>query len=163
MKSFSRFIVLASCIFAAAPFLWHVVSSLKGAAEISRIPPTLIPVHPKFENYRDLVSRRPLLTYFKNSFVVASLASLLCVASASLAAHRLARSPLRVRSLVSSILLALAFLPPVAFLLPLYELVRFSGLINHPWGLILPYAALNLPLAIWLLTGYFMQIPVELE
>jgi ABC-type glycerol-3-phosphate transport system permease component len=60
-------------------------------------------------------------------------------------------------------LLVIAFFPPIVFLLPLYELVRAAGLVNHPWGLILPYAALNLPFAIWLLTGSFEQIPSELE
>ena len=57
----------------------------------------------------------------------------------------------------------LAFFPPIVLLFPLYELVRTAGLLNHPWGLILPYAALNLPFSIWLLTGYFAQIPYELE
>src|SRR5436309_382289 len=69
----------------------------------------------------------------------------------------------RARVAVSSVLLGLAFFPPIVFLFPLYELVRLLGLINHPWGLIIPYTALNLPLSIWLLTGYFRQIPVELE
>jgi ABC-type glycerol-3-phosphate transport system permease component len=42
-------------------------------------------------------------------------------------------------------------------------MVRTAGLVNHPWSLILPYAALNLPFAIWMLTGYFRQLPEELE
>jgi len=68
-----------------------------------------------------------------------------------------------VRLTISSALLGLAFFPPIVFLLPLYELVRVLGLVNHPWGLIVPYAALNLPLTIWLLTGFFRQIPKELD
>jgi multiple sugar transport system permease protein len=163
MKIFSKLVVIGACAFAIAPFLWHTVSSLKGAAEIARIPPTLFPVHPTLTNYSELITRRPFLTYCFNSFVIASLASLLCVAAGSLTAYRLARSTARVRTVVSSGLLGLAFFPPIVFLLPLYELVRILGLINHPWGLIVPYAALNLPLSIWLLTGYFRQIPRELE
>jgi multiple sugar transport system permease protein len=91
------------------------------------------------------------------------LSSLLCVSSASLAAYRLARTADRLRTIASSILLVLAFFPPIVFLFPLYEIVRTLGLVNHPWGLIVPYAALNLPLSIWLLTGYFRRIPLELE
>jgi trehalose/maltose transport system permease protein len=64
---------------------------------------------------------------------------------------------------VSSALLGLAFFPPVVFVFPLYELVRALGLINHSWGLIIPHAALNLPLTIWLLTGYMREIPIDLE
>src|SRR5262245_55331492 len=163
MKSFSKVFVILGCLFAAAPFLWHVASSLKSAAEVTQIPPTLLPEHPTLANYVELIKRRPFLTYCVNSFVIASMASLLCVASASLAGYWLARNTARVRMLFSSMLLVLAFFPPIVFLLPLYEMVRFMGLINHPWGLILPYAAFNLPLSIWLLTGYFRQIPLELE
>src|SRR6185436_13017375 len=82
---------------------------------------------------------------------------------ASLAAYRLARIRGRARAAIRSSLLAVAFFPPIVFLFPVYELVRWFGLVNHPWGLILPYAALNLPFAIWLLTGSFEQVPFELE
>src|SRR4030095_9187928 len=80
-----------------------------------------------------------------------------------LAAYRLARADPRVRETFTSLLLGLAFFPPIVFLFPLYEMIRALSLVNDPWGLILPYAALNLPLSIWLLTGYFRNIPIELE
>src|SRR5262249_47537176 len=98
-----------------------------------------------------------------NSFVIASVASILCVASASLAAYWLAHRAARVRMLLSSALLALAFFPAIMFVLPLYEMVRTLNLINHPLGLALPYVALNLLLLILFLTFYFRQIPIELE
>jgi trehalose/maltose transport system permease protein len=136
---------------------------LKDGAEVTQIPPTILPARPTLENYFELFEHRPFLRYWLNSFMIASLASLLCVASAAPAAHRLARSSPRTRGVASAALLGLAFVPPIVFVFPLYELVRRLGLINHPWGLIVPYAALNLPLSIWLLTGYFRQIPIELE
>jgi multiple sugar transport system permease protein len=148
---------------AAAPFLWHLLSSFKDAVEVTRIPPAIFPGHPTLENYASLFLQRPFLRYCLNSLIIAALSSLLCVACASPAAYQLARSDARMRSVISSGLLGLAFFPPIVFVLPLYELIRTLGLINHPWGLIIPYAALNLPLSIWLLTGYFRQIPFELE
>ena len=163
MKNLARFIVVAFCLFSTAPFLWHVLSSLKDGAEVTQIPPTILPARPTLENYFELFEHRPFLRYWLNSFMIASLSSLLCVVSAAPAAHRLARSSARTRVVASSALLGLAFVPPIVFVFPLYELVRTLGLINHPWGLIFPYAALNLPLSIWLLTGYFRQIPIELE
>jgi multiple sugar transport system permease protein len=163
MKNFSRFVVIACCAIALAPFLWHVVSSFKNPAEVARIPPTILPEHITLENYRELIDRRPFLAYFLNSFIIASLSSVLCVATGALAAYRLARSSTSVRVIVSSALLALAFFPPIVFLLPVYELVRLLRLINHPWGLILPYTALNLPITVWLLIGYFLQIPIDLD
>jgi trehalose/maltose transport system permease protein len=163
MRNFPKILVVAFCLFAALPFLWHVSSSFKDGDEVTKIPPTILPTRPTFENYFELFEHRPFLKYWLNSFVIASLSSLLCVASAAPAAYQLARSGVRARVLVSSALLGLAFVPPIVFVLPLYELVRALALINHPWGLIVPYAALNLPLSIWLLSGYFRQIPIELE
>jgi len=163
MKILYKFAVVAFCALAVGPFVWHAASSLKDAAEVTQVPPTFLPARPTFENYIALFEQRPFLRYCLNSFIIASLASLLCVAAASLTAYRLARASERIRTIVPAVLLGLAFFPPIVSLFPLYEMVRALHLVNHPWGLILPYAALNLPLSIWLLTGYFRNIPLELE
>lgn len=163
MKWPVRIVIIVSCTFALAPLLWYSLASLKPAAEFAAIPPTLLPSHPTLENYGELFKQRPFADYYRNSIVIATLAALLCIACASPAAYRLARAPRRIRSFVAAILLIMAFFPPIALIFPVYELVRNAGLVNQPWGLILPYAALNLPFAVWLLTGYMEQIPYELE
>jgi multiple sugar transport system permease protein len=136
---------------------------LKSASELTLVPPILLPQHPTLANYEALFQRRHFIRYCINSFVIAAMTSLVCVASASLAAHRLARMRGPVRSAIRLGLLTVAFFPPIVFVFPVYEMIRAAGLVNHPWGLILPYSALNLPFAIWLLTGSFEQIPYELE
>ena len=156
-------LVIASCIIALAPIAWHLVSSLKSASELAVIPPTLLPHRPTLQNYVELFNRRPFLRYLLNSSVIAGISSIICVIAASLAAYMLARVRGRDRSVIRWSLLVVAFFPPIVFLFPLYEIVRFAGLLNHPWGLILPYSALNLSFAIWLLTGSFEKIPIELE
>src|SRR5262245_9383377 len=163
MKKLSNLFVFACCVAALAPLVWQALSSLKSAAELTLVPPTLIPHQATFSNYEALLQRRPFIRYCLNSFVIAGMTSLICVAAASLAAHRLARSRGRIRSTARLALLIVAFFPPIVFVFPLYEVIRAAGLVNHPWGLILPYSALNLPFAIWLLTGSFEQIPFELE
>jgi multiple sugar transport system permease protein len=159
----SGLLIIAMCAFAMAPVAWHAMTSLKTASESTRIPPTLFPESPTLANYEELFERRPFLRYCLNSFVIASLASVLCIAAGAAAAYPLAHATAVMRARVAAGLLVLAFFPPIAFLLPLYEMVRFAGLINHPWGLIVPYAGLNLPLAIWLLTGYFRSLPSDLR
>src|SRR5919198_2354993 len=99
MKSLHRLLVIVFCALAAGPFLWHVVSSLKDPAEVTQIPPTLLPVRPTLENYFALFEQRPFLRYDINSFIIASLSSLLCVVSAALAAYPLSRSGGRARAL----------------------------------------------------------------
>ncbi len=163
MNRISKWIAIVSCIAALAPVAWHVATSLKTAAELTLIPSTFLPHHPTLRNYAELFQRRPFLRYYLNSAAIAGMSSLICIAAASFAAHRLARVRGRVRASIRSGLLAVAFFPPIMFLFPLYELVRMASLMNHPWALIVPYSAMNLPFAIWLLTGSFEQIPFELE
>jgi len=163
MKWVARLFILIWCAVAAAPLVWYGISSVKDSLELAQVPPSLLPSSFTLDNYAGLFLRRPFAAYYLNSLVIASLAAVLCVACASLAAYRLARAPKRFRSAVTSALLILAFFPPIVLVFPVYELVRHAGLVNHPWGLILPYAALNLPFAVWLLTGYMEQIPYELE
>ncbi len=163
MKWTARVFLFAVCVLTVAPLVWYGLSSVKSSSELSRIPATLIPSSVTLENYKSLFVQRPFAGYFLNSLVVASLASMLCIACASLAAYRLARMARHIKLAVSYSLLAMAFFPPIVLVLPVYELVRLAGLVNQPWGLIIPYAALNLPLAVWLLTGYINQIPYELE
>jgi multiple sugar transport system permease protein len=163
MSVSSRLFVLACCAAVLAPIGWHGITSVKAPAELTLTPPTLLPHDPTASNYFELFRTSPFFRYYLNSFTIAAMSSLISVATASLAAYRLARIRGRLRTIIRSGLLAIAFFPTIVFLFPLYELVRAVGLVNHPWGLILPYSALNLPFAIWLLTGSFEQIPFELE
>jgi multiple sugar transport system permease protein len=163
MSSFSKLFLTLCCVAALAPIAWHAISSLKSPTELALIPPTLVPNDPTLLNYQELFRRRPFFRYYVNSFTIAALSSVVSVLSASLAAYRLARIRGGLRSTIRSALLAVAFFPPIVFLFPVYELIRTMGLVNHPWALILPYSALNLPFAIWLLTGAFEQIPYDLE
>jgi multiple sugar transport system permease protein len=163
MSGFSRLFLAVCCVAALTPVVWQGITSLKTPAELALIPPTLTPHEPTLANYQELFRRRPFFRYYLNSITISAMSSLVSVSCASLASYRLARTRGRFRSTVRSALLAIAFFPPIVFLFPLYELVRAAGLVNHPWGLILPYSALNLPFAIWLLIGAFEQLPYELE
>ena len=163
MKTLPKFFLLLACVIAAGPLVWHVVSSVKTSEELNVIPPTILPSEVSFGNYTELFERRPFLSYYRNSFIISALASIICVLCAAPAAYSLSRIPGRQRSVITSGLLLLAFFPPIVYLFPVYEIVRALHLVNHAWALILPYVALNLPFAIWFLNGYFRQIPNELE
>lgn len=156
-------IILVFCFLAVAPLAWHALSSLKPGAEFTQVPSTILPVSPTLENYRALFARRPFATYFLNTIVIAALATALCLAVSSPAAYWLIHIRRKVGNRLAAGLLVLGFFPPIVFLFPLYELLQKAGGMNQPWSLIASYAGLNLPLTIWLLSGYLRQIPVELE
>ena len=90
MRLLSSLVLVLFCLLAIAPLAWHGLSSLKSGAELTKIPPTLLPERPTMENYEVLFTRRPLAKYYAKTFVIAALSSVLCVATASLAAYGLA-------------------------------------------------------------------------
>jgi multiple sugar transport system permease protein len=145
------------------PALWQMATAFKTDAQITRVPTVYLPAPPTLDHFVALWTRKPLAGYLANSFLIAAAATLLAVCLAALAAAALARSsPLARRRGLLALLLITLF-PPILLLFPLYEGVRALGWINHPLGLVLPYAALNLPLAVWILESGFRQMPREVN
>src|SRR5262249_33771017 len=128
-----------------------------------RTPVALVPHAPTLEHLRSLFARKPFGAYLGNSALVASAATLLGVAVAALAAGALARMGSREKRLVLLALVVAALVPPILLLLPIYEAVRALSLLNRPIALVVPYAALSLPLAIWILEAGFAAIPPAVE
>jgi ABC-type glycerol-3-phosphate transport system permease component len=115
------------------------------------------------EHYRVLFGERDFWTPLRNSLVVATSTTILCVVIASLCAYALARLRFRGRRVVLGAMLAVSMFPQMSIVAPLYLLLRDVGLIDTYPGLVLPYLTFALPLAVWLLVSYFRQLPTELE
>ncbi|WP_327178648.1 carbohydrate ABC transporter permease [Streptomyces sp. NBC_01335] len=154
-------LVIALC--ATLPLIWMASASLKGPGEISATPPSLLPAHPTLSNYETAFSRNGIGHYFLNSVVVACCSTVLILSLAFFAGYALARLPLRGRGAVMTALLMLSVFPPIALLVPLFLMERQAGLLNSYPGLVIPYVALNLPFAIWIMRNYLSGIPKELE
>ncbi len=150
-------------VWSLAPALWQVLTALKADDQITRVPTVYLPRPPTLRHVEALFSRKPFGTYLRNSAVVAGAATVLSVTLGALAAGALVRASERARERGLLALLALAFVPPIVLLFPLYEAVRALGWLNNPVALILPYALLNLPLAAWILESGFRQIPRSVD
>lgn len=101
--------------------------------------------------------------YLVNSLLVSGLTALLCLLLAAPAAYALTRLEIRYKLAVLLGILGLSMFPPVSLVGFLFKLLSAWGLINTKAGLILPYAAWTLPLALWILVSYFKEIPPELD
>lgn len=145
------------------PALWILFTSLKTEAELSRIPITYWPDNPTLTNYQRAFREAPLARYFLNSAVVAAGATLLCVTVSAMAAYALARLRIPYAGGILLSLVALAMFPPATLLVPLYQIFTGLGLRNTYLGLILPHAALSLPVAVLVLYSFFKTIPKDLE
>ena len=145
------------------PAVWILLTSLKTETELIRSPITYLPDAPTLANYTTAFTAQPILRFMFNSFVVASLSTVVCVLVGALAAYALTRLRMPYRNLIMSILLAVAMFPLVSLMVPLFKLMRELGLLNTYPALILPYAVMSLPVCTLVMASFFQDIPPDLE
>ena len=149
-------------LYCLVPFLWFVLTSLKSNAELAAIPPVLIPsFHLGF--YESALEKYGLLHYIGNSVIVAGAATLITIAIGSLAAYAMARLKLGWTKFYLMILLAISMFPQIAIAGPVWSILDGLNWLNSYQGLVATYIALSLPIAIWILTTFFLEIPREVE
>lgn len=146
----------------AFPFYWAVVSSLTPGAELFDAP-SLLPDRIVLDHYRALFRERDFWTPIRNSLVVAGATTVLCVALGTPCAYALARFELPAKGAILGFVLAVAMFPQISIVSPLYLSLRAVGLIDTYPGLVLPYLTFAMPLTVWLLVGFFRQLPAGLE
>src|SRR5262245_8544773 len=155
--------VLLVAAWSLAPALWQLLTAVKPDAQITRVPTVYIPHPATAEHFVALWERKPFGLYLANSAWIGACATLLAVSLAALAASPLARMRRRGRDAVLLGFLLFAVFPPILLLFPLYEAVRALGWLNQPLALILPYAALSLPLAVWIVESGYRQIAEQID
>jgi ABC-type glycerol-3-phosphate transport system permease component len=144
------------------PVYWMVISSFTPEAHIFAAP-TLVPRTLVLDHYRALFGGRDFWTPIRNSLIVAGATTGLSVALGAVCAYALARLQFRGKAPILAFVLAISMFPQVSIVSPLYLLLRELRLINTYPGLVLPYLTFAMPLTIWLLVGFFRQLPAELE
>ena len=155
-------------IFAVAPMIWMLITSFKSQFAALKYPPEFIPQNPNLEQYDRLLSPkndvgRQFLRYMLNSIFVSTATTIFGVAVAVPAAYAFARFKLPGRQALFFSVLFRNMFPAVVFLMPLFIMMRWMGLVNTYSSLIITYLTFGLPLSIWLLKGFYDNIPVELE
>ncbi len=147
---------------AAFPFYWAIVSSVTPEARLFEAP-SLFPGRLVLDHYRALFTERDFWVPIRNSLIVALNTTAFCVVVGSLCAYALARLRFRWKAPILGFILAVTMFPQISIVSPLYLLLRRLHLINTYPGLILPYLTFAMPLTVWLLVGFFRQLPAELE
>jgi hypothetical protein len=157
---FAALIVVVNGFF---PAVWILLTSFKTETELLKVPITYLPEAATLANYELAFTAQPILRFMWNSFVVASLSTILCVFVGALAAYALTRLRMPYRNLIMSVLLAVAMFPLISLMVPLFKLMREAGLLNTSLALILPYAVLSLPICTLVMAAFFQDIPPDLE
>ncbi|MDH3443989.1 MAG: carbohydrate ABC transporter permease [Deltaproteobacteria bacterium] len=144
------------------PFLWFVLTSFKSETELTAIPPIIIPsFHWGF--YQSALEKHGLLRYVVSSAIVAGTATVITIVIGALAAYAMARLQLWWTKFYLLALLAISMFPQIAIAGPVWTILNRLDLLNTYQGLICAYIALTLPLATWILTTFFREVPREIE
>jgi multiple sugar transport system permease protein len=163
-----RVFLVLLLIFTILPMAWMIITSLKTGFAAMQYPPQWWPTEPTLDNYIRLLDPsqnigRDFLRYFINSIFVSVVTTVLAVAVAVPAAYAFSRFRFPGRTFMFFAVLLRNMFPAVIFLVPLFILMRWLGLVNTHGSLILTYLTFGLPLAIWLLKGFYDNIPIQLE
>ena len=144
------------------PLLWIVGLSFKTRQQTFAMPPLLFWA-PTLENYAAVLTRSDFLTAFANSLIISTAAVLSSLLVGVPAAYAFARVRFFGRNFLFFGLLVMRMLPPIAILVPLFALFNKAGLVNSRIGMVIAYTTFSLPLVVWIMRGFFEDLPAELE
>jgi ABC-type glycerol-3-phosphate transport system permease component len=155
--------MLAIGAFALFPVYYLVITSLKTRSEIYSRTPDLWPNHPNWHEYPSVLGAGHVGRALANSLIVAGGTMVICLIVGGLAAYALARFRFKLTQLLMMMVLMTQMFPLVVLVIPLFVMMRKAGLLGTYWSLIVTYLAFTVPLAIWVMRGFILSIPEELE
>lgn len=144
------------------PFLYMVGTAFKAHAFVLEQPPTFIPSEPTIENFVQAITTAGFGQAFLNSLLVASAATALGVLLSSMLAFAFARFSFPGRTILYYALLVTLMVPALVLLIPQFVLAKNLGLLNSLWGLVLVYSVAGMAFNVFLLRGFFEELPQEL-
>lgn len=157
------FVVVVFVAWTLFPVYWMLTATLKTRRELLAIPPNWIPASPNVGNFAALFADRPeFVRFILNSVVVSVVATLLAVTLGLMATYGFVNFefPYDVGSFeLPLLILATRFLPPIVTVIPIFVIFDGLGLINTHLALILTYTVFNIPFVVWLMKGFFEEIP----
>ena len=155
--------VAAILIFCLFPFYWMINVSLKTGPDLASSD--LIPPSPSLDNYEAIFKNADFTRALLNSAIVSLTTTTLALVIGSFCAYALARLRFKRKVWLLAVILSITTFPAIAIAAPIFKLWTDIGLFNQPFGLglIPPYLTFALPLAIYILTTFFKEIPKDLE
>ncbi len=157
-------LAVAVCV-AIAPVYWMLTISVKTEVDQFASPPRWFDFSPTLAHYIDAFSTRSFGSFLLTSAIVAALSTLCAMTIGTLAAYALARFrlPAGLNKRLSLWILSTRMFPPIVTAVPLFLMMRDLRLLNTIGSLVVVYTAFNLPFVVWMMIGFFRELPRELE
>jgi ABC-type glycerol-3-phosphate transport system permease component len=161
---FSYLVLAMAVVVAVFPLFWTVSTSIKSRVDAFANPPKFFSFDATAKNYRAMLNDDEFIHVFWNTVLVTVGSTVLCTTIGALAAYSLARHRrFPGRRPFEAVLVLVRALPAIILVIPLFQVVTRLGLYDNKPAMIVIYATVNLPFAVWLLTGFLEQVPVEIE
>jgi multiple sugar transport system permease protein len=167
VMNFAAFTIL---IIGALPAVWIIFTAFRPGVEVNTTPAIWIPERLTLDAFEqvlgqktDLAAGVPVRDYMMNSIQVALLSTLVTLTLGTMAGYAFSRFEFRGHTLLFLLIMLSRCIPGIALSFPLFLLMRNYGLIDTVHGLAFVYVAVNTPFTIWLMDGFFRQIPRELD
>ena len=162
MRGLIYLFVIAAVLLSVAPMVYLVISSFKDPKLTFSVPPVWV-FTPTLKNYQEVLQGTRFIDYLGNSLMVALSATLIAVVLGALAAYGFSRFRFRGAFWLRMSVLIPQILPPITIIVPLYVLFNRLDWIDTRQALIVSYLTFTIPLAVWMLIGFFDDVSVELE
>lgn len=151
-------------LFILFPFYWTFITSVKPEDELYGMVVTYWPRSITWDSYRKLFTTTVnFLAAMKNSFIVASLTTVVSLTASTLASYAFSRYRFAGRKPLMCMFLCNNMFPTVLLLIPLYTIMRKMNLLFTPTSLVLSYTTFTIPFSVWLLNGFLNDLPMSLE
>jgi len=150
-------------VFAGFPVLWMMSSSAKSNTEIFSVPPRLFPKHIALNSYHAILSDPVKVRFFLNSYLVASVVTVLTLLVAIMAGYGFSRYTFKLKKPLNLFIISTQTVPPITLMIPYFGLVVAFRMYDTYFALIFTYMVFTLPYAILMMTGYFNTVPKELD
>ena len=158
-------LVTLAVLSALLPVYWMMTISLKNEVDQFAVPPKWFDFNPTLAHYHDAFVERSFGRYLITSAIVAVLSSVIAIVLGTLAAYALSRFrlPHKLNTRAALWILSTRMFPPIVTAVPLFLLMSDVGLLDTLASLVIVYTAFNLPFVVWMMRGFFNEIPRDLE
>ena len=153
---------VVACFLFLFPLIWMVLTSFKEQRDIFTMPPTLF-FTPTLESYITYLQRPDIWKRLVNTVIVAVGSGVLSIVAGAMAGYALARIRLRGAGTIGLLIVLSRGVPPIALAVPMFLVARKLGLTDKHITLILAYCTFLIPYVMWLMRGFFLSLPKELE